>query len=87
MSSRKVTEFVTKQTRSNEDAIQRRADEFAEMINEMKSDAYSSSNVWNTDQLGFNYELFSGRTLSERGEKDTLAMVQNVNSLTHPYTI
>lgn len=90
VSSRKVTKFVTKKTRQDEEAIKQRADEFVETINGMKQDEgglYSSSNVWNTDQSGFNYELFSGRTLSDKGEKDTFLMVQNINSLTHSYTI
>lgn len=48
MSSRNVTKFVIKRTRDDGDAIKQRADEFVEMINEMKSGAYSNSNVWNT---------------------------------------
>jgi len=74
ISSRKVTKFVTKKTRTDEKAIKNRADEFVKVINGMKQGeggVYQSSNIWNTDQSGFNYELFSGRSLSDKGEKDT----------------
>ena len=88
ITSRKVTKFITKKTRVNEADIKKSADEFVIKINELKENmGYRNANVWNTDQSGFNYELVSGRTLSDRGEKETFAMVQNINSLTHSYKI
>ena len=88
ITSRKVTKFITKKTRVNEADIKKSADEFVIKINELKENmGYRNASVWNTDQSGFNYELVSGRTLSDRGEKETFAMVQNINSLTHSYTI
>jgi len=88
ISSRKVTKFITKRTRVDEHVIERNAKSFVAKINEMKITlGFSSCHVWNTDQSGFNYELSSGRTLSDKGEKETFAMVQSVNSLTHSYTV
>jgi len=88
ISSRKVTKFITKRTRTDEHVIERNARNFVAKINDMKITlGFPSSHVWNTDQSGFNYELSSGRTLSDKGEKETFAMVQSVNSLTHSYTV
>ena len=41
----------------------------------------------NTDQSGFNYELYSPRTLSVVGEKATYLCVGSMHSTTHSYTI
>jgi len=86
ITSRKITKFVTRKSSADEDAIQKSASTFAKKISEIKSTC-QDRNVWNTDQSGFNYELISNRTLSDRGEKDTLALVQSVNSLSQSYTI
>src|SRR5271170_4941241 len=48
---------------------------------------YSAANIWNTDQMGFNKELHSTRTLSHVGEKHTLLQVRFLNATTHSYTI
>ena len=41
----------------------------------------------NTDQSGFAYELASARTRTNVGERDTLRLAKDKNSLTHSYTI
>ena len=47
----------------------------------------SFGSIWNTDQSGFEYEMTSARTISIKGEKETLALVQNKNATTHSYSI
>ena len=48
---------------------------------------YSPEEIWNTDQMGFNQELHSLRTLSYVGEKNTHLQVGSVSAATHSYTI
>ena len=48
---------------------------------------FSSSAVINTDQSGFNYEMYSKRTLSQYGEKNTVLFVNSMNAISHSYTI
>lgn len=48
---------------------------------------YGEDNVYNTDQSGFKIELYSGRTLAEKGAKDVELSYQQKNSATHSYTI
>ena len=43
--------------------------------------------IFNTDQSGFNYIVHSNRTLSQVGERFTVAAAQSMNKLTHSYTI
>lgn len=33
--------------------------------------AYEPSNIWNTDQTGFKYEMVPSRTLTWKGERST----------------
>ena len=42
----------------------------------------------NMDQIGFNYELVSSRTLTYRGEKTVFGYAQSpTNKVTHSYTV
>lgn len=50
------------------------------------SQSYPKSRIWNTDQTGFNYDLSGDRTLSDKGERDTLIRVEQRNRATHSYT-
>ena len=43
--------------------------------------------VWNCDQSQFNYEFYYDRTLSMKGERETVSTLQSYNSATHSYTI
>ena len=88
ISSRRITKFVTLRTRADEPKIIAEAKKFVNEINEVKLiTPYDDEHVWNTDQSGFNYEIVSRRTLSDNGEKKTFTLVQNMNALTHSYTI
>jgi len=88
ITSRKITKFVTKVTLEDDSKTQKKAFEFTEEINQLKtSQGIEHGRVWNTDQSGFNYEMTSARTLSVRGERDTQGLVQSMNAMTHSYTL
>lgn len=88
ISSRKITKFYTRLTLSNEAQILSASRQFVSKVNERKLELnISDSNIWNTDQSGFNSELTCNRTLSRTDEKDTLGLIQNANAVTHSYTI
>ena len=46
-----------------------------------------SENTYNADQSGFQLEIHSGRTLTEKGKETVECVVQSVSSTTHSYTI
>ena len=48
---------------------------------------YEEKDVFNTDQCGIQLELHSARTLSYKGEKDTVGSVRSTNATTHSYTV
>ena len=62
------------------------ADKFVKALKPLIQGA-SPSHTFNTDQSGFQKELYSGRTLSNKGEKIVESAVQSVNATTHSYTI
>lgn len=48
---------------------------------------YAPNQIFNTDQSGFNVELLSGRTLTNKGEKSVFSTINQSRSHTHSYTI
>lgn len=48
--------------------------------------SFDKSKIWNFDQTGFNYEPANLRTLSFKGEWDTILMINSRNKHTHSYT-
>lgn len=48
---------------------------------------FQHSRIWNTDQSGFNYELVTSRTLSHKGERDTLLYIGHQNDDRKSYTV
>ena len=86
ISSRKITKFYTKSSHINEEKI--KEVNFAVTVSTyIQQNAIAPYKIWNTDQSGFAYELISARTLTNVGEKDELGLAQNMNSLSHSYTI
>lgn len=57
--------------------------------NDFKQDAqpYLPSQIFNTDQSGFNDELLSKRTLETKGTKVIYSTIRSTNSATHSYTV
>jgi len=87
ISSRKVVKLVKKRTVQDETLVRQSAINFQNQMKiEMKN--YSPDCIWNTDQTAFQYELVSTRTLSNKGEKTTMASaVSPKNKVTHSYTV
>lgn len=88
VTSRKITKFVSTKHGKDEEQIQQTAKSFVKSINNLIARSnFSPSEVWNTDQSRFEYEMTSARTLSTRGEKETYCLVQSINDTTHSYTV
>ncbi|OXA48867.1 hypothetical protein Fcan01_16587 [Folsomia candida] len=60
--------------------------EFVQMVIEKRAQI-NPDYIFNFDQSGFSYEYSPLRTLSHKGEKDTMALVRSKNAVSHSYTI
>ncbi|XP_076288088.1 uncharacterized protein LOC143212802 [Lasioglossum baleicum] len=84
--SRKTTKHVTRHHSNHLTDLIAAAEDFVCHVKGYFEN-YGASNIFNSDQSGFQLELHSGRTLSHKGEKETGALVQSISSTTHSYTI
>ena len=84
--SRKITHFVTNHHVHEQETINANAKHFVEETNSLIVN-YEMTNIFNTDQSGFNYEMVSKRTLSVEGEKTTFGLIKSKSAVTHSYTI
>ena len=66
--------------------LEERADEFVTNVRQYAA-KIGMENVHNSDQSGFQFELYFGRTLTFEGEKQVQCLVQLVTSATHSFTI
>lgn len=87
VTSRKVTKLVSKRNLKGIDEILARVEEFRKEMRQEQSN-FKEENIWNTDQIGFNYEYVDARTLSWKGEEITFgAGFSPKNKVTHSYTV
>ncbi|CAM4778789.1 unnamed protein product [Rotaria magnacalcarata] len=86
ISSRKITQLVTRKHIESTDEINQSANTFVLETNKLIEN-YNSSEVLNTDQVGINLELVGNRTLTHMGEQSTWCSVRSTNNTTHSYTI
>lgn len=84
--SRKITKYLTKAEYDNKSNVEEAAYTFVENVNK-KLIGVQPDLVLNFDQSGFTYEYSPKRTLSIKGEKDTLGLVVSHNANTHSYTV
>ncbi|CAF1957583.1 unnamed protein product [Rotaria magnacalcarata] len=84
--SRKVTKLVTRKTANDSEEIVKLVDKFIDDIRGELNN-YRPEQVLNTDQVGLSKELHSRRTLTYKGEKTTVGVIQSHNAITHSYTI
>ncbi|XP_024940097.1 uncharacterized protein LOC112494251 [Cephus cinctus] len=84
--SRKVTKLVTKNYSNEKVETEERKAAHLQFTNS-KIPQYNLDFIMNSNQSGFSKEYFSTRTLSFRGEKDTLQSVKSISNTTHSYTI
>ncbi|XP_018497412.1 tigger transposable element-derived protein 2-like, partial [Galendromus occidentalis] len=87
MTSRKVTKFTTHKRERDQEEIENAAAELILDFVDTVRPNYDPPQIFNTDQSGFNYLVYSNRTQSHTGEKKTLVAIQAMNALTHSYTI
>lgn len=84
--SRKINKFITKKQVATADKVLQESKEFVSKIrNELL--LIGESNIYNSDQSGFNLETHAGRTLSYKGSLKVECLAQSLNSLTHSYTM
>lgn len=83
--SRKVTVY-TDRSASDENVIRERIRDFKSNYTE-ESSQFGQSCIWNFDQTDFNYEPANLRTLSHKGERDTLLMLKSKNKHSHSYSV
>lgn len=83
ITSRKA-KIVTSRSLTDQAKILESAEEFRKIA---KIEGKKYTIVLNTDQMGFNKELHSSRTLSHKNEKTTFLAVRSLNNCTHSYTV
>lgn len=83
--SRAITEYSSR-------TEQEQAEEIEANIRSFKANfarteiSYPRRLIWNVDQTGFAYELVDKRTLSWRGERDTIVNIDSKNRQSHSFT-
>ena len=86
--NRKVTKFVTQNYNTESININETADLFVKSSQQhFKDKNYSKSEIFNSDQSGFNLEVHSGRTLEYKGVKTVEMLIQSKSAMTHSYSI
>ncbi|CAF3058441.1 unnamed protein product [Rotaria sp. Silwood2] len=86
ISSRKVTQLITKRHIESRQEIDEAATKFVAETSKF-IEKYNPNEVLNTDQVGINFELYDNRTLTYMGEQSTWSSVRSVYNTTHSYTI
>lgn len=87
ISSRKITQLVSKREVKSGHEILEAAKKFQAEIIKL-SQNYDKDQIFNTDQCGFQYELTSARTLTNKNEKIVFGYSQSPKNLaTHSYTV
>ena len=87
ISSRKIVRFVSYRHQQTQDEIKEAVQELLNDYVRTVRTRFDPSEVFNTDQSGFNYIVHTNRTLSYTGERTTHGAVSSVNALTHSYAI
>lgn len=85
VSSRKVTKIVSQNQLDKRSGDLAKIEEFRETFTS-RSQYFRQKLIFNVDQTGFNLEQSTARTLSHKGERDTILHAQNRNKQTHSYT-
>ena len=86
ISSRKVTQLVTKRHIETRQEIDEAATNFVSETSKF-IEQYNPNEILNTDQVGINIELYNNRALTNKGELSTWNSVRSFYNTTHSYTI
>jgi ribosomal protein L13E len=84
--SRKITKHVSSRRYNSWESTIEAANKFQDTMSQ-KIPQYVYDYVINADQVGFNKELTSKRTLNEVGKRTIEAVVSNKDATTHSYTV
>lgn len=84
--SPKITKTLSRKQIASLPDISKKIEEYRDEVKRL-SLKYQPSQIFNTDQSGFNIELLSGRTLETQGQKFVYTSINQSNSGTHSYTI
>lgn len=84
--SKKVTARKSSAQRRNEPSLSDSVMVFQDRFEQL-SPLFPKRLIVNVDQSGVNYEISNERTLSFRGERDTILNIDSANRATHSYTI
>uniref|UniRef100_A0A914PGT8 HTH CENPB-type domain-containing protein n=1 Tax=Panagrolaimus davidi TaxID=227884 RepID=A0A914PGT8_9BILA len=85
---RKITQIVSVKNPHEEADIEKSAKEFVERVRiTLDSERVPVSKIFNSDQIGFQLEMTSGRTLAFKGEKQVQAAVQSKNATSHSLSV
>jgi len=82
---RSITKFVTSKDITSKVDIVTRAEQFVQSTKELLFQ-FKPSEVYNSDQSPFTYELEPKRTLSTKGERVTYGFVNSMSKITHSYS-
>ena len=63
ITSQKITKFITRKTLEDSKDLTKTAEEFMNNVKSFVNDI-GLENVYNSDQSGFQFEMYSGRTLA-----------------------
>lgn len=86
IASRKVTKFVTKKSLQSRESQQTESNRFIQNV-KYHIEHFGLTNIYNSDQSGFQLEMHGGRTLVVQGAKHVECEVQSISATTHSYTI
>ena len=86
ISSRKVTQLLTKRHIETRQEIDEAATNFVSETSKF-IEQYNPNEILNTDQAGINIELYNNRTLTYKGELSTWNSVRSLYNTTHSYII
>lgn len=82
----KVTGYESRAEAVQQDSIEESRGQFLESYRSVRG-LFPYRLIFNVDQSGFKYEISNLRTISRKGERDTIIKVDNKNKNTHSYTL
>ncbi len=86
MSSRKITKVISSKSAIDNEKITEQGRAFVKHASK-KLVNFDRSIIVNSNQSGFNYELYSNRTLNFLAEKGMIFSVNSLNAISHSCTI
>lgn len=83
--SRKITKQVSRKNVIDKPIIENTVNSFVDKIRRNYSS--NPAKIFNSDQTGFQIEMYHGRTHEIKGTRQIEALVESQHSMTHSYTV